>query len=172
MQQKETSLPNLPLSRVRITGFTLLELIIVIVILGVLAATAAPHFFNFGRDANTATLQGMHAALQSGVQLTHLKATTAQVADHEQACVGGKFDTLDGLCSDNGILVRYGYPIPTHENLRRVVSLDDWEVRELSTGGGQITIAAKNNLLNDNCFVVYSLNSSREPDFSMISTGC
>ena len=34
-------------------GFTLIELIIVIVVLGILAVTAAPQFFNFSGDARS-----------------------------------------------------------------------------------------------------------------------
>lgn len=40
-------------------GFTLIELVVVIVILGILAVTAAPQFLNLQGDARRASLQGL-----------------------------------------------------------------------------------------------------------------
>ena len=47
------------LSPMKKNGFTLIELVVVIVILGILAVVAAPKFMNLQNDARNASLKGL-----------------------------------------------------------------------------------------------------------------
>jgi MSHA pilin protein MshA len=51
------------------SGITLVEMVVVIVLLGILAATALPRFVNLQQDARAATVTGFAGGLNSAVEL-------------------------------------------------------------------------------------------------------
>jgi len=80
-------------------GFTLIELVIVIVILGILSAFALPRFVDLGSDARTASIEGARGAVQSAVSITR----SAYLANGESTPV-----ELDG---DDIEMSTQGYPV-------------------------------------------------------------
>ena len=84
------------------SGFTLIELIVVIVILGILAVSAAPRFINLQSDARAATLNAMMGAVKSANSLILGKAVLHGVnTKYSEKEAGGTGNWTDDCSVDN-----------------------------------------------------------------------
>jgi len=81
-------------------GFTLIELVAVIVILGVLAAFAVPRFADIRSNARGATLQGMLGSMRSAAALAHSKSITQQLAPNDPIQMEGETIAMVGRYPD------------------------------------------------------------------------
>jgi MSHA pilin protein MshA len=143
----------------RQSGFTLIELIIVIVILGVLSAFALPRFADLGVNARVSTINGVAGTMKSAAAIAH----SQWIVDGNTSSTSV---TLDGAAID----MSFGYPTMAGVLVASQISGTDFDT---STTPGSVFINGAPT--EADCSVSYneatSLTSPAVVN-SVVITGC
>lgn len=112
----------------RNTGFTLIELVVVMVILGILAVTAAPKFVSLSSDAKAATLNGIKGSLSTAVTFVQSKAM-----------LSGQWSTTNGggetLAFSGLTFTIYNQGVPSEKWINGFDQLIEGDYNYLGSGG-------------------------------------
>ena len=137
-------------------GFTLIELIVVIVILGIMAAIAGPKFINLQTDARISVIRGVEGSLRSAATLVYSRA----LIDGTEADATGTVATSDG-----NVTTAFGYPDGTATGIDAALDLSS----DITPSGARVFT------LRTNCFVTYNPATSATAGATVdtpVITGC
>ncbi len=158
-------------------GFTIIELVVVIVILGIVSVTAASKFLNLQTDARISTLNGLKGGMEGASAMLYGKTSALGLDKAASASINVEGDNVS---------VVYGYPAAmndqTWSQLIESTFLDavwdtgqaDWFFTNTDANDGIILYAPSSRKKQaDNCYLEYQeATETTTPVFTLTTNGC
>jgi len=135
-------------------GFTLIELIIVIAIIGILAAVALPRYIAAQNDARTAKAQALFGSVRAAAALAKARCEL----DLAAVVAGGTCTTTAGTANMDGTAVDmvYRYPAATADGIVAAAQIDAANDGVTIADGPPLTITINGARTPANCRITYT----------------
>lgn len=153
-------------------GFTLIELIVVITILGILAAIAFPRLINAQVDARTAKAQALYGSVRSAAALAKSRCELDLARGFVAAGTCGNAAqqvTMDGLAVD----MVNNYPAATLDGIVAAAQIDAANDGVAIAGAAPLTITIGGATVAANCRISYTAAAAgTAPTIVLDATDC
>ncbi|MGC8767935.1 type IV pilin protein [Calditerrivibrio sp.] len=151
-------------------GFTLIELVIVIVILGILAAVAIPKFADLQKDAKVSAVKGLGGSISAAKDIVRAKWLAQDNVSSDNVTIEGK--TVKVYANDTTNSYRNGYPIASNDGILNAISYDNKTYEIDNTTTNKLTFYYKGfkGATNNKCYAEYDATSNTESPKVVIET--
>lgn len=167
------------------SGFTLIELVVVIIVLGILAVVAVPKFIGVTSEVLIVEIQDMEGELKAANKLVFSKAA---LEGKEELAFNDIHNQVDSSLIINGkkVSLHYGRIQATKWNIYQVMDIDeaDWTVLASSgvyaqayftpRGAPAFGATSIQEMVDSKCYLKYGFSQEhyKTPNYEQVTSGC